>query len=73
MRMLGHGTAYGWMFSLSSPSLSAGGDDTTLVVPWPDGKRQGKGVRVWSNGARYEGEWMQDEMHGFGVYVGPGE
>ena len=35
-----------------------------------DGKREGRGVRVWVSGNRYEGEWKQDKMHGFGVFDG---
>jgi len=43
-----------------------------VIVPARDGKRHGRGVRVFASGARYEGDWFQGEMHGFGVYVGPG-
>jgi hypothetical protein len=35
--------------------------------PNPNSKRHGKGLRVWSNGNSYEGEWKEDEMHGFGI------
>lgn len=35
-----------------------------------DGRRHGRGVRVWSNGNRYEGEWEGDKMVGFGVFEG---
>jgi hypothetical protein len=43
-----------------------------VLVPAADGKRHGRGVRVWSNGSRYEGDWFQDEMTGFGIYIGSG-
>lgn len=42
----------------------------SVVFPKYDGKRHGKGVRVWSDGNRYEGEWEDDEMRGFGVLTG---
>jgi hypothetical protein len=51
--------------------LKAGGR-ADKVVPAADGKRCGKGVRVWADGARYEGDWFEDLQQGFGVYVGPG-
>lgn len=35
-----------------------------------DGKRDGRGVRVWVSGNRYEGEWRRDKMDGFGVFEG---
>jgi len=37
------------------------------TFPDPDGKKNGKGVRVWSSGDRYEGEWCQDYQHGVAV------
>ena len=43
-----------------------------IVRPLCDGKRHGKGVRVWADGSRYEGDWYQDKMHGFGVLVRSG-
>lgn len=51
----------------------AGGITNTPVKPLADGKRHGRGVRVWSDGSRYEGDWFQDVQHGFGVYVGSGQ
>lgn len=41
---------------------------TSVPLPLCDGKRHGTGIRVWSNGARYEGQWVEDKMHGKGVY-----
>ena len=52
--------------------LRAGGRADTAQVLAADGKRHGKGVRVFPDGSRYEGEWFQDLCHGFGVYVGGG-
>ncbi|KAA0172297.1 hypothetical protein FNF27_06096 [Cafeteria roenbergensis] len=43
-----------------------------VLVPAADGKRHGRGVRVWSSGARYEGDWVQDAMSGFGILIGAG-
>jgi hypothetical protein len=43
-----------------------------ILVPAADGKRHGRGIRVWSSGARYEGDWFQDKMTGFGILIGPG-
>eukprot|EP00948_MAST-09A_sp_MAST-9A-sp1_P003568 g3568.t1 len=40
-----------------------------VLFPHPTGKRHGKGIRVWSNGNRYEGDWVDDYMHGKGVYI----
>jgi hypothetical protein len=38
-------------------------------LPICDGKRHGTGVRVWTNGARYEGQWREDRMHGSGMLM----
>lgn len=53
------------------------GDATATAAVAPprlaaDGKRHGRGIRVWADGSRYEGEWASDVQHGFGVYVGSG-
>lgn len=37
--------------------------------PEADGKRHGFGVRVWANGAKYQGQWDDDKMNGKGVYT----
>ena len=37
------------------------------------GRKNGKGVKIWSSGDRYEGEFVEDRKEGKGVYVwGPG-
>jgi hypothetical protein len=33
------------------------------------GRKHGKGVKTWANGDRYEGEFFEDRLEGFGVYV----
>jgi len=33
------------------------------------GQRHGEGTQLFSAGARYEGEWMNDAKHGDGVFV----
>lgn len=38
-----------------------------VVFPNPNGKRHGKGVRVYANGNRYEGDWRDDRYHGKGT------
>jgi hypothetical protein len=35
-------------------------------LPLCDGKRHGTGIRVWTSGAKYEGQWDEDRMHGSG-------
>lgn len=35
-----------------------------------DGRRRGQGVRVFANtGAKYDGAWDNDLMHGYGVFI----
>ncbi len=29
----------------------------------------GKGIYTWKDGRRYEGEYLNDRKHGFGVYT----
>ncbi len=29
----------------------------------------GKGTRVWANGAKYEGQWVSGVMQGVGIYA----
>ena len=52
--------------------LRAGGRADTAQALAADGKRHGKGVRVFPDGSRYEGDWFSDQCQGFGVYVGGG-
>lgn len=44
---------------------------TGKVYPLPNGKKHGYGVRVWSNGSRYEGKWLDDKPEGHGFYSNP--
>jgi hypothetical protein len=40
-----------------------------VTFPHANGKRHGKGVRVWASGNRYEGDWEEDKPHGKGVFT----
>ena len=33
------------------------------------GRKHGKGVKIWANGDRYDGQFVEDRREGFGVYV----
>lgn len=33
------------------------------------GRKHGKGVKTWANGDRYEGDFFEDRIEGFGAYV----
>ena len=33
-----------------------------------DGLRHGQGTQVWPDGARYEGEWRNNQANGFGKF-----
>jgi hypothetical protein len=52
--------------------LHAGGSPDGALAMKADGKAHGKGIRVYADGSRYEGDWYQDMQHGFGVYIGSG-
>jgi len=41
---------------------------TNVVYPMTNGQKHGYGVRVWSDGGRYEGKWVDDKPEGFGFY-----
>ena len=32
-------------------------------------KRQGRGVHVFANGHKYDGQWKNDKRHGYGTYT----
>jgi len=38
---------------------------------WVDGRMHGKGLYIWADGKRYEGEWVKGERHGTGVTTMP--
>ena len=40
---------------------------TRFPFPECDGKRHGFGLRVWTNGNQYQGEWKLDKMDGQGT------
>jgi hypothetical protein len=52
--------------------LAAGGKVEGGTSPAADGKPHGKGVRIYADGSRYEGDWYQGMQQGFGVYIGAG-
>ena len=29
----------------------------------------GKGIFTWTDGRKYEGEYLNDKMHGYGIYT----
>ena len=33
-----------------------------------EGLREGKGIQLWEDGSKYEGEWLNDKAHGKGTY-----
>ena len=43
-------------------------DDSIFKGQWKDEIRQGYGISIWENGARYEGNWENDLFHGNGTY-----
>ena len=57
---------------LDAEYLALGGEARGGVMAAADGLRHGFGVRVWADGARYEGTWERDLQEGFGVYLGAG-
>jgi hypothetical protein len=34
-----------------------------------NGKKEGYGEYFYSNGNKYEGQWMEDKKHGHGIYT----
>jgi hypothetical protein len=57
---------------LDAEYLKVAGDTPVTVMALADGLRHGRGVRVYGDGSRFEGEWYQGEQQGFGVYLGSG-
>ena len=45
--------------------------DSTYIGFWVHGKRSGQGTVVFARGHIYQGEWLNDEQHGDGVYFSP--
>ena len=37
------------------------------------GVKEGQGIYEWSQGVRYEGDWKNNEMHGWGVFFNDDE
>ena len=33
-----------------------------------NGLRHGRGVQIWEDGAKYDGEWEYDKAHGVGTF-----
>lgn len=38
---------------------------------WRDGKKEGRGMCVWADGAAYDGLWARNFRHGKGKYIFP--
>lgn len=43
------------------------GGQGAYVGDYVSGKKHGRGAFTWSDGSSYDGEWMDDLMHGTGV------
>jgi hypothetical protein len=54
-------------------TLSPDSEETysTYIGFWVNGKRSGQGTVVFARGHIYQGEWLNDEQHGEGVYFSP--
>lgn len=35
---------------------------------WVSGRMQGQGVYTWPDGKIYEGKYLEDQKHGFGIF-----
>mmetsp|Transcript_51429 Transcript_51429/g.65851 ORF Transcript_51429/g.65851 Transcript_51429/m.65851 type:complete len:564 (-) Transcript_51429:142-1833(-) len=46
-----------------------GGYGHGVTFPDPNGKKHGRGIRVWCTGDKYEGEWLDDYPHGLGIVM----
>ena len=38
---------------------------------WKNGKMEGEGIFTWSNGKRYEGNYVNNQKNGFGKFINP--
>lgn len=43
----------------------------TYIGEWRDGRREGQGTRIWSDGSKYVGGWRDDKMHGQRILTRP--
>jgi len=59
-----HGEKHG-----AKGTFTRAADSTELVVGWRHDKAHGHGVCKYGNGARFEGEYVNDLKEGIGVYV----
>jgi hypothetical protein len=44
---------------------------STYIGFWVNGRRSGQGTVMFARGHIYQGEWLDDEQHGDGVYYSP--
>ena len=42
---------------------------TEYVGQWKNCKKEGKGVQVWPDTSRYEGDWKEDKANGNGKFL----
>jgi hypothetical protein len=46
------------------------GDGSSYAGDVEEGERHGNGVKWTGNGERYEGSWVSDKPHGYGIFLG---
>jgi len=37
------------------------------ISQWKNNKREGKGLMTYANGEVYDGQWLDDLRHGYGI------